>query len=90
MSGLIATAVSVTDEPGRIHHQNKTLGVVQDLAGKIPFPLELGLKVLQFRDVQHHAAVLHYPSLGVFDREHLLQTVNDGTVLAPQHFLKTS
>ena len=86
VTGVIPAAVGVSDQAGSIDHQNQTLGIVQNLFGKISGPLEFGLEGFQPGDVEHEAAILQHLAMRVGNREGINQDVNGAAILAPQHF----
>ena len=80
-------AIGIADQACGVRDQNQALRVVQDFAGEIAFPLQLGLIGLQVGDVQHQAAVLADATVRVAHRESIDQHMDQSTVLAAQHFL---
>src|SRR4051812_44517325 len=81
----MAANIGVTDQPSRIHDDNQTLGVVENLVIEVALPLELRLEVLGFGDVQHQAAVLYGLTARVADRNRMLERINDRTIFTAQH-----
>ena len=87
ITGVIPAAIAIADQPGGIHDQDETLGVIQDLAGKITFALQFRLKILQPRDIEHQAAVLDDSALRVQHGECVDEHVHSGTVFASKRLL---
>ena len=87
-TAFIPAAVGICDLAGGISNQNDALGIVDDLGVEITLALQVGLRVLQFRNVQDQATKLHYLALTVTHGECILQRMDGGAVLAPQSFLE--
>ena len=83
---FIAAPVRVTDQPRRIEHQNHALRCIQNLLIEVAFPLQLRLKRLLLRNVQHQSANLSDPPAGVAHCRNVLQRVQKRSVFAPQRF----
>ena len=60
--------------------------MIEDLARKIAFPLQLDLGVAKAGDVEHETAVLHDPALRVGDGKSIDQDVGRGPVFATKGF----
>src|SRR6266700_1251952 len=89
-SGLITALVRIADQAGGVRHHDHSLGVVQDLAGKVALTLELCLEVLDLGDIQEYAAILEDFSLAVSDHESVFQGVDHGAVTAAEGHFKVS
>ena len=62
------------------------MSIVENLAGKIAFTLELRLIGLQPADVEHEAAELKDVAVSITHREGIDQDVNRAPILSLQHF----
>ncbi len=81
---VLPAPVGIADQSGGVGHQDQALGVVQNLSGEIPLPLQFRLEGLQPADIEHQAAVLRHPPLAVAHREGIDQDINRGSITPAQ------
>ena len=86
VAGVVPATVRVADQAGGIDHEDQTLRVVEDLFGKIPRSLQLGLISLEASDIEHQAAILKHLAVGVRHGEGVDQNVNRSAVLPAKNF----
>ena len=84
---FIAAPVRITDQSRRIQHQDHALRRIQDLLIEVPFPLQLRLKRLLFRNIQHQPANLRDSPASVAHCGDVLQRVQQRSIFASQRFL---
>ena len=84
---FVAAAVRVTDQSGRIEHQDHALRGVQDFLVEVSFALQLRLKGFLLRDVQHQPADLHDAPPCVVHGGDILQRMQPRSILPAQRFL---
>ena len=81
---FVTPLVRIADQPRGVQHQDHALRGVQNLLIEVPFPLQLRLKRLLLRHVQHQAPNLRNPPARVPHRRDVLQRVQQRPVLPPQ------
>ena len=83
---LVTPRVGIRDETCRVQHQDHALRRVQDFLVEVALALQLSLEVLLFRHVEHQPADLCDLPFRVAYRGHVLQRVQQRSVLPPQRF----
>ena len=84
---VLPAPVRVADQSGGVGHQDQALGVVQNLAGEVALALQLRLEVFQPADIQHQAAELRHPALGVAHCEGIDEYIHRRSVAAAERLL---
>src|SRR5690242_4124017 len=80
------TPICITDQSGRVNHEDEALRVVEDLVGEVALALQLHLRGLQPGDVEHEAAILQDGSVSIGHREGVDQNVNQGAIFSLESF----
>ena len=81
---VLPAPVGIADQSGCVRHQDQALRVVQNLSGEVALALQLRLEGFQPADIQHQAAELRHPPLGVPHREGIDEYIDRGSVAAAQ------
>ena len=81
---FVAPPVGVADQSRRIQHQNHALRGIENLLVEVALALQLRLKRLLLRHIQHQPANLRDPPLCVAHRGNVLQRMQKCAILAPE------
>ena len=90
VSGFVTPPVGIADQARRIQHQNHALRGIQNLLVEVALALQLRLKRLLLRHIQHQPANLADAALRVAHRRNVLQRMKQRAILAPKRLLVVS